>query len=338
MFLMLLGLALIFAGIVVRGVQLNPLSTLKSTTGKLLGYERNKSNGEFHPIITFNFMTDKYFFKNTNTFKFPRFVLGSEHSVYFDVKLIKNIISSPVQASLGYFQTNSNLAWILVMLGTFSFLLFTQLTGAYLILFLFLIAMYYFYNWAKNNLYSADIFKMFIKEDLLRYPLSECFPEEHLKQIQLLDLPSLRILREQWLVSQKTKAFGFITLAALCLALSTFSSPLKEVTNTVPVVKKALTVEQVLDAGSVEAAEEQFGSGDKLKLCPFYLSESCLYTYNALNEADTSLLFDKFLNFLVIDVGIIFFLLSLLGFSARKIYNIYDNVETPPKKVEKPLT
>ena len=76
MILILVGPVLIFLGVMILGNQLSSLAELKSTTGTLVAYEKSERNGEFHPIVSFNYNTDKYYFKNANSLKYPRQALG----------------------------------------------------------------------------------------------------------------------------------------------------------------------------------------------------------------------------------------------------------------------
>ncbi len=142
-------------------------------------------------------------------------------------------------------------------IGVFCIAYFSQITGFYFLLVIAVIGLRYFYIWAKANLFFANAYDNTNETLPARFPLSETFSEDTFKKMNVLDLRALRLCREQWLTKQQSNGLVFITLATLCLVTTYFTAPPTEVAVApkAPVVKKALSIEQVLDAGSVQAAE-----------------------------------------------------------------------------------
>jgi len=323
MLLLLFGSALIVAGVIVRGNQLKSLVNLKTAFGKLYGYETDAVTGEFHAIVSFSYNTDKYFFRNSNTYKIPRDVIGSEQTVYLDPAKSVELPGSPVKATLRYNAKLNLLPWILMATGVYSVWLFSQLAGLYFFFILFVVVFTLFFGWAQSNFFFANFLKNFGDDASSRYPLSESFPEEKLEPLKFLDPNSLRTYSDQWLAKQNMKGFVFVVLATLCLAFTNFST-LFESDKVQVEAEKKVSIEEYLDGGPAKKAD-----GDQY--CIWFESDSCYFSYLALAPHETEKLIDRFTNLLVVDTGFLFIFLALICFYARKIFTQHEAPKTTVK-------
>lgn len=332
MILLLLGFALIVLGFILLGIQLGPLALLKTAAGRLVAYERGTTG--FHPIIAFSFATNKFMFRNATPFEFPRYAIGTEHRVYFDPAKSMEIQGSPAKATINLSRENILLPWIVIIAGITCIALFSQVTGLYFLFVLFLVGLALLFGLAQRNFYFAEFFKNYSGANHKRYPLSDTFDEDKFDPKKALDLPSLKIFREQWLKAQRMKGFVFAALAILCAIFTDFEAatftivPVKS-----EVVEKVLTADQVIDAGSVEAAESELNKGklEDGRFCFSFESESCYYSYQTLTPEGSSKVFDKFINLLIADIGFIFLLLAITCLYSRKIFIQFDTVDSAPK-------
>ncbi len=343
MLLILLAPCFILAAVVILGKHLSSLTYLKTTSGTLVGFERNDKTQEFHPIISFYFNKDKYFFKNTNSTPYPRHTLGSRHVVYFESPAKKvEVMYVPLKATLANYGKNENLPWILMGLGIFCIGFFAQITGFYFLLVIAIVGLRYFYLWAKANLFFANSFDNSNEQIPPRFPLSETFSEDKFKEMKVLDLKSLQLCREQWLSKQQSNGLAFGTFAVLCLAASLLTAAPPETPESIakaPVIEKALSIEEVLDAGSVSAAEDVRSANDPNRkiYCTWIDINSCIFGYMALQGEEGERFVSRSLNLLVLNIGLLFLAFSIVCFFSRSIFSQHDLVATPKKEDPLPL-
>lgn len=335
MLLIFLGVVLIVAGILGLHKQDKVLENLRRASGTLLGYVKNESTGKFYALVAFSHKTDKHFFKNTTAFDFPEHALGSEQTVYFEAPPVPEVFGTPLKATLRHSDKSNHLPRILIALGLMSILVFSELSGIYFLFVLFATALYFYFSRTKNALNVPRGPMLEENKDYLRqYPVSETFTDEKLAKFKQLDLNTINRAREEWHGQQRTRGLVLLALTVLCVVCTDFSVFKQQETFKAPVEeKKALSMSQIIDAGSVAGASDHIAEAKEFvaKYCFSFQSESCYYTYKVLDEAETKFLIDQIINFLILNVAFIALGFALICLFSQRIFAKYDSIPITKK-------
>ncbi len=334
MLLIMLGIALIVAGVVGLNNQEKILEQLRRASGTLLAYIKDEATGKFYALVGFSHNTDKHFFKNATPFSFPEHALGSQQRVFYEAPAVPEVFGTPLKATLQHSEQNTHTPRILIALGLFFVLLFSELSGIYFLFVLFAAALYFYFSRSNNALHvpRGPLGEM-DKSYLHFYPVSDTFNEEKLAKFKQLDLNTINRARENWHNQQRSKGLVLLAFTVLCIVCMDFSVFNQPEAIKAPKEEKALSISQVLDAGSVSAASDNIAEAKEFvsRYCFSFQSESCYYTYKVLDDAETTTLLDRLINFAILNIALISLGFALIFLFSQKIFAKYDSVPVAKK-------
>jgi len=334
MLLIFLGIVLIVAGIMGLRKQEKVLENLRRASGTLLAYVKNEASGKFYALVGFSHNTDKLYFKNSTAFDFPEHALGTEQTVYYEAPAVPEVFGTPLKATLQHSNEPKHTPRILIGAGMLSILLFSELSGIYFLTVLFAAALYFYFRRSNNALSTPRGPLLEVdKSYLYQYPVSETFNEEKLSKFKQLDLNTINQARMEWHGQQRSKGLVLLALVVFCVVCVDFSVFNQPDVVKAPEVKKALSISQVLDAGSVSGASDNIAEAKEFvsRYCFSFQSESCFYTYKVLDEVETKKLMDRLLNFLILDVALIALAFALICLFSQTIFAKYDSIPVVKK-------
>lgn len=326
MLLLVLGPLIILTAFVFIGKQSGLLADYKKIDATLAAYEKNEKTGEFSQIITFTYMKEVYFFKDAKELPFVKNVLGSTHTVFIKRETPTEATApAKVRAALMDLSHQINIALPLIALGAICLLVFSQVTSFYFFYVIFLFSLVYFYSFTAKNLFFADFFKKYTRGTDLNHTFVPTFSDEEFKKMKLLDLSLVKYNREIWIKSQRSKGYVFLGLALFCFFLTDFSLNAEPAqTLAVEKIKKGPSINDVLDAGSLDAAQDKYKEKEPFPFCIWFESSSCYFTYKPLDEKGADILSQRVVNFLIQDIGVVFLLVALVLLFSRQIFSQND--------------
>ncbi|MEZ4815473.1 MAG: hypothetical protein R3A80_09755 [Bdellovibrionota bacterium] len=327
MLLIFLSLALSIYALVALQKEKNILKSLQVTTGTLLGYLKDEKTGYYNAILSFSYKAEKYFFKNTNSTQYPEYAIGSTHNVYYETPEETKTFEIPIQATLGYKREKDYRPLIFLGLGFLCILLFSELTQIYFATVLYILGLYLYFRRPGSNSHllvgQIDTDTRYLKD----YPVSQSFSESEFEKLILVERSSLKNSRSLWYAQIKEKAYLPLGIALICFIFINYSAfnqepaPLKSATP-----EKKVTINDVLDAGSIEGASDEYADIKEFakKYCFSFQSSSCLFSYEVLDDSETEKLYERFFSFLLLDIALISLGFSLVAFKASYVFARFD--------------
>lgn len=321
MLLIFVGLYLLVKGLLLQSRLYRAYTDLNTTSGILVAYEKDTSANDYYPIISYKVAGEKYFFRNFESWNNTLAAIGSRHTSYYSFPQTKQNPNPPMKATLSFTGKEYKKSWIYISIGLALIWLFGVQNNFSIIFGIAIAGLIHFLRKPKNDININSFREQTPDEEFPNRPLTLAIDESAFDKIPKTEKITLQNNRKAWLSQQKSRAAYLLVAGLACLFLTNYSKI--NVPEKVAPAAKKITAGDILDAGSLEAAaakDEQAGDS----LCLFFESSSCVYTYMAYDPEYTQLNTERFINLLVLNLGLGFLAFAIFLFNSEKLFITQD--------------